>query len=197
MTTDVVTVDINRAQELHETVCAASQTMERCFLLLGRALLEIQKGRFFTALGHETFESYLADPDLAFKRRAVFRHMRIAALFASLPSAISHLVTDDDVVAMRESRADIALPLMATAAPEDVPTIIAEAKTLAVSDLRQRARERTYGPLPDDRAWLEELGQAIIRRASKLAYDEAPLNLLDEICVRVMQGIERLRGRGE
>lgn len=62
----------NVAFEIHNKVIEAKQDIERSFIKLGGLLKEIRDKRIYENLGHDTFEGYIAQPELAFDRSTVY-----------------------------------------------------------------------------------------------------------------------------
>ena len=63
--------------DLHSKVVKLKDDINSSFLELGRLLWVIKDGRLFELLDYETFESYLAQPELSFDRSSVYRLIRI------------------------------------------------------------------------------------------------------------------------
>lgn len=62
----------NISFEIHQKVIEAKQDIERSFIKLGGLLKEIRDQRIYESLGYDTFESYIAQPELAFDRSTVY-----------------------------------------------------------------------------------------------------------------------------
>lgn len=177
------------AHALHERVVGLVQRGNAVALQLGGALSSMHDRELYRALGYATWQEYVAQPEISITVRTAYRWMSFAecATVAELSPA--------DAATLGPVKAEIIEPLVHVLPPAKVAELVEDAKTLAVSDLRRKVNDAIDGPIPDDREWLEETAQRIIRRAAKLSRDEAPMNVLDEIVSIGMQGIERLKAK--
>ncbi len=193
--TTLETLAADAAFALHSRVLALREEVEARFLELARVLVEIRDTRAYEALGCPTLEAYIASPEVALSRRQVFRMLSVADAFLPTPNATDGTagVSDFDLAEVGITKAALIAPLVKDAEPELVADLMADARTLAVSDLRKRVKERSGGKVLD-RDWLEETAQAIIRRAAKLADSGEALRLLDEISSLAMDARARLEG---
>lgn len=57
---------------IHKQLVDLKHTVETSGLLMGKLLYEIQEQGLFEQLGYTTFEEYLADPELSFKRATAY-----------------------------------------------------------------------------------------------------------------------------
>ena len=61
-----------KAFSMHRQLVELKKTVESSGLFMGKLLYEIQEQLLYETLGYDTFEQYLADPELSFKRATAF-----------------------------------------------------------------------------------------------------------------------------
>ncbi len=159
------------AWQLHETIVALKSEITRRSLQLGRALGLLRDERLYVALGYDTFEAYLASPEVTISRTQAYRVIALVEGVERLPDAALDTAA---LEAMGVSRAEIALPLIRAAATEEERAAwVADAQTLSVRDLRERVREQRTGPpaLAEAAAEVDrrEMLAAVARRIGRLA----------------------------
>lgn len=174
------------AWSVHRNVVTLRTEFEQKGFELGQALARIQRERLYELLGHDTFESYLADPEVSVSRRHAYRLITVARAY--VPS-MAH-----EVAAMGVAKAEMVAPLVRDAADEfEAQGWIDQAIHQSTSDLRQTVREARGEAAIADEA-LRELASAIGGLAAKLPYADKPADVLDTIAEKCMTGIARLRG---
>lgn len=176
--------------QLHERVIDLRDKIQRTFIELGQILVWMRDGEIYKQLGHDTFNAYLASPELDLSERQLYRILAVV-------TGLADTVAAPDLAEIGVSKAEMILPLIRDAEPETVESWVADAKGLSRSDLRRKVRDATEGELPDSREWLDELASLIIGKMAKLSRADDPLNLLDETVVLAMGGVERLKSRAE
>jgi len=77
-------VVVQAAQRLHGEILHAKGELNAGAFRLGRALAEMQESRAYTALGHDTFEAYLASDAIALHRGTAYRFIRIYRLYGDV-----------------------------------------------------------------------------------------------------------------
>ena len=65
------------AFELHKSIVRLKVQMGVAFLELGRLLKEIRDKELFKVLGYDSFQAYLTDSELGFKRRTAYYYIEI------------------------------------------------------------------------------------------------------------------------
>jgi len=70
-------IQANRAFKLDQQLKHLKRTVEASGLVMGKILYEIQEDRLYEVLGYDTFEQYLADPELSFKRSTAYNLKKI------------------------------------------------------------------------------------------------------------------------
>lgn len=130
------------AFRLHEDVRALVGTIRTAFLELGTRLRLINDFSLYRELGHETFESYLADPEVQcdLRRTEIYRLIRAARVF--VPSVGQPPLPVEAVAALGITKADLLAPAVARADEDERAELLAVARSLSVRDLRSALRER-------------------------------------------------------
>lgn len=120
------------AWENHQAIVVERGNVEAGFLRLGRLLLASYRQGHYKAFA-ETWEAYIASPELAFRRSTVYRLLRTADVCDRL-----HIADGDagDVGAVKMDL--IRRPLLEGG---DLAEWLEKAKVTAVRDLREEARE--------------------------------------------------------
>ena len=74
-------IGVNDAHERHLRIVGLRNAAEQTFLTLGEELYWFEEQKQYKELGHPTFNSYLADPDVDIERSAAFRLKQVYAKF--------------------------------------------------------------------------------------------------------------------
>ena len=69
------------AHKRHQRILSVAQSMNQGAVILGKELYEMQTNEEYKALGYETFEAYLAMPELSFRRRTAYHLITIYKVF--------------------------------------------------------------------------------------------------------------------
>lgn len=199
------------AHALHRDIVALRRTVVGGWARLGAALRAMRDRRLYVLLGHDTFESYLADPDVTISRRTAYRVMALsAAIDPSLPApacaTVAHdgttpapapapLMTADDIADIGIVRAEIIAPVLRDAAGDDDARAawVADARALSVGDLRMRVREARGDAVTDREITVRRIAARIGGLAARLIYDPDPAGVLDTIAAAASDAAERLR----
>lgn len=86
---------LQAAQRLHDEVVRLKGELSARIFLLGRALADMQASRAYTALGHGTFEDYLASAAVAIDRSTAYRLIRVAKLYGDVAHGRPWLLSID------------------------------------------------------------------------------------------------------
>jgi hypothetical protein len=128
-----VIISVNEAvsaQERHENICRLRKLAERTFLELGEQLYEFVKNRDFETLGYDTFNAYLADPEVDIKRSTAYSLMGIYETFiVELESPTVGLL------AAGHGKLDVIRPYVDKS---NVDRLVTEAGSISRSDLKAR-----------------------------------------------------------
>ena len=112
----------------HERICALRNLVERSFLQIGEDLLWMKETRAYLQLGHPTFESYIADPDVDIGRRSAYMSMRCFLVF------VQRLHMDEPLLLEAgTSKLDLVAPHVNE---ENADELVNMAASLSRSDLR-------------------------------------------------------------
>jgi len=125
-----------RAWSLHCEVVRYITSINETFLDLGRVLRTIHDERLYVQLGYDTFESYIASPEVSLSRTLVYRLLRAVKIVES------GLVPEETAQAIGVSKLDAIAPYIEKAPPDTVTEVLVEAQSLSYRDLNERLRER-------------------------------------------------------
>jgi len=125
----------NDAYLRHQRIVAMRNGIERTFIDLGGELYYFEKEKQFRILGHPTFESYLADPDVDIGRSLAFMLKGIWKTFV-----LGEKVHHDGLFRAGYNKLDIIRPYVGEELYE-TDELIAMAQSLSRSDLRKALRE--------------------------------------------------------
>lgn len=117
------------ADEFHHRIVEKRRLLETTFLELGGLLYHFERERLYLELGHPSFNSYLADPEVNINRRTAYRLKGVYEHY------IVKLGWTGDTVALVEAgiaKLDILRPLTTR---ENVEEKVYEAAALSRSDL--------------------------------------------------------------
>ena len=208
--TDLLPAQADAAFTLHREIVSLRRTIERDFLVLAAKLARVRDGRLFEVLGHPTFNSYLADPEIGLAHTTAFQLLRVhdVALLrgwrdapegntAVSTQADVPLITAAETLAIGLKKTDLIRRKLIDATSETERREWKDkAMTTSVSDLR---RELAAARGVDvDAAWRETTEYAARRfhqMAARLqdAVDrQAALAILDEVCAAAMAVRETL-----
>ena len=70
-------VNNNEAWERFVRIKQLKQHAEEMMLVIGQELYEFQRQKQYEPLGYDTFEAFLADPDIDIARRTAYRMIRV------------------------------------------------------------------------------------------------------------------------
>ncbi len=138
-------VVVQAAQRLHGEILNAKGDLNAGAFRLGRALAEMQESRAYTALGHDTFEAYLASDAIALHRGTAYRFIRIYRLYGDVVHGRPW------VQSMDLRKLDILGRLIdEDTHPDDVAALAAQAREMPREELRLavRAEAERRGVLP-------------------------------------------------
>ena len=136
-------IETNAAWERHCRIVTLRNQAERTFLELGEELYWFEKERQYETLGHDSFNAYLADPEVDISRAMAYRLKGVYEKY------ILELSVDKDGIAARllpvgADKLDAIRPYVDE---DNVDEWLDKAATLSRSDLRQEIKE-TFNPPP-------------------------------------------------
>ena len=137
---------IRGVYDVHTDIVALRNLAVETFLHLGERLHVFKKMRGWYTMGHPTFESYLADPDVDISRTLAYRLMGVHEMFVELLEC-----PPDGLLAAGPNKLELLIPHVHSL---NVDVWVNRAAALSRSDLREELREE-FGddatpPLPTD-----------------------------------------------
>lgn len=190
-----------QATVLHRAIVARIQEVERLFWELGQYVRAMHDARLYEALGHDTFASWLADPEVNLSVSQAYRLMACDKAFSPLLAAVPNdgkpaLVTRDDLAAIGVARAELVAPFISAEDPERSADWLGKARELSVSDLRRAVQDERRGRGLDDRGeWLRDVSFQLAAIARRLPEAPDPLVILDDLSSRILAVRARLEGQ--
>lgn len=132
------------------------------YIQLGKALLTIKREKLYKAMGHPSYTSFLADPDVAIPRPTAYLYTLLVEFY------LEHLkVEEDDIIEIDITRLRDLIPILRTGdeTASMVDIWISKAASLSRKDFINEMREfHGRDPMPelDPAEPMEEGGEAII-----------------------------------
>ena len=74
-------LEATQAFELHRNILNLKEIVGQSSLLLGENLSELKRRGWYKTLGHETFEEYLASPEVSFSRTTAYNLIKVFELW--------------------------------------------------------------------------------------------------------------------
>lgn len=121
------------ARARHARILDLRNQSAAAFLELGEELYWFEKEGHYQALGHPTFEAYLADPDVDISRRTAFRIKGVYKKYV-----VDLKVPPVALTSAGPAKLDVIRPHVTE---ENVDAWVARAAALSRADLRERVRE--------------------------------------------------------
>lgn len=132
-----VSADIERAYQLDREVAAGCRAIRQAWIMLASYLHEIQSDRLYRLLDCDTFERWLAGPEISLSRSHAY------ALIGAYQEFVVERGMDVEVVgAIEVSKLAETLPAL-RAGGVTVEDALADAEALSRSDLREKYRHDT------------------------------------------------------
>ena len=125
----IIITPMESAYERHRRIVELRDTLERNALELGEALYWFEREKQYRQLGYDSFNAYLADPDVNIGRSTAFKFKRVYALFV--------LRLECPAAGLLEAGADKLEVIAPHVDSENVDEWVATAAALSRSDLRQ------------------------------------------------------------
>ena len=116
------------AYQLHSNILECKERIEGNFFMMGDELRKMRDNSRYLALGYESFNAYLASPELSINRAQAYKLMNIAGQCKRLNLEPSSLLDID--------KDKLALVLPSISSEEDPQIKIAAARSLSRSDLK-------------------------------------------------------------
>lgn len=130
-------VDVTRAHQLEREVVAGCRAIRQAWILLAGYLHEMQDGRLYRLLDCDSFERWLATPEISLSRSHAY------ALIGAYTELVVERGLDPELVgAIEASKLAETLPAL-RAGDVTAEEAIADAESLSRSDLREKYRHDT------------------------------------------------------
>lgn len=129
--------DADEAHEVYQQIKSIREDETKNRLFLGKALTRFEDGRLYESLGHNTFESFIGDPEVDIGRSTAYRYMKVYRRFLLMAETPA-----EDVVKMGMRKAGMISRFVNDPA-EDIQEWIEKAKMLSRSDLQEEINEAT------------------------------------------------------
>jgi len=124
---------VNIAYKVDVQLKEIKRVVNSNFLMIAEKLKSIKDNKYYKVLGYDTFESYIAQPELAFSRSSVYRLIQIYKKF----------VLENNVAPERLS--EIEWTKLAVVTPhvnkDNMENLLHDAKELSRSDLKQKIKD--------------------------------------------------------
>jgi len=133
-------IEAGDAWERHQRIVALRVGIQQGFLELGHELYDFRLAKQWKELGHPTFNSYIADPDVDLGRMTAFRLMTVYGCYA-----LNLQVTPVLLLEAGYSKLYMLCPYMTS---ENVREWVDRAGTLSRSDLTKAIKEELKRPPP-------------------------------------------------
>ena len=126
--TNIIETNGYEAWQAHRRIVALRQSAEQTFLELGAELYWFERKKFYQHLDYDTFEAYLASPDVDISRRVAFR---IKGIYEDLQLKLK--MPPETLLEIGNAKLDMIRP---HATEDNVDELLNMASTISKSDLR-------------------------------------------------------------
>jgi len=136
---------VQKAFNLHQEIIKLGNSVGQAFILIGQRLKEIKKGNLFKHLGdggYDTFESYLASPELQISRRQAYYFISIYSTYCE-----KYGVKIEEMEGAKWTGLAESLPVVNEKNYEEW---LEKSKSLSISDIRIEVRKELSGIDPGD-----------------------------------------------
>jgi len=143
-----------KAFEIHQQLIQLGHSVQRAFILIGKYLYQIQKDNLFKYLGkggYDTFNSYLASPELEISRRQAFYLMKIYKIYCKKFGVPIKQMEGAKLSSLKET-----LPVVSEENYEDW---LEKSKVLSLSDIRIEIKKESTGidPTKCRHKWIKKI----------------------------------------
>jgi hypothetical protein len=133
----LITKDLKK-YEIHDKIIELKKSIETSFIKMGAYLKVIRDNKLFKEKGCETFEEYLAIPELSLNRSTVYAIINVYEIFIEGKSEKSGQPDIDEIAEIGYTKLSRISQFKDS---EDFEEWIYKAKTLSLSDLGAEIRE--------------------------------------------------------
>ena len=143
-----------KAFTIHRELVELGNSVGRAFILIGQRLSEIKQDNLFKYLGeggHDTFESYLASPELQISRRQAYYLISIYETLCKKLRVSMKQLEDAKPSALKE--------ILPVVNKENYKDWLEKSKALSVADIRMEVRKELSGidPATCDHDWQKKI----------------------------------------
>lgn len=177
----------DHAWRVHSQVIEARERVERSFLDLARLLRQVRDEKLFRALGYESFEAWLADPEISLSRTVAYR------LITALDAVDRYQIPEPLAVEIGVSRLELAAPMLRDVPAPEREIVLHEAKELSYRDLAARVRERRGEDASELALLRQQVADELRRAASVCLRCESLAAHLDSLIAQLMLRLEYAR----
>lgn len=180
----------NQAYENDKGIKDLKKSINGGFLELARLLYENKLNQYHSELGYDSFESYLAQPELGFDRTSIFRLIRIYETLI-----LKYKVPPAELLGTDYTKLDQILPILTDS---NLTEWVDKAKELSRSDLQAEIKETRklptalipigkYSVIYADPPW--DIGSMVLDKWESPLEDKYPTMALDELKILPIQDI--------
>lgn len=119
---------IEIAQDNYNDTIELKNTIGTSYFIMGKLLTENKRNGLYKLLGHQTFEAYLAIPEISFHRTTAYKYMKVYSEFVEY-----YKIKESELVGVDLDKLYLILPYIDKTNVEDW---LEKARTLSRSDLR-------------------------------------------------------------
>ena len=143
---------LTTAESIHQKIISLKKDIGKRFYKLGAYLKQVRDFELYREMGCESFEEYIAQPELSFKRSTVYSLIGVFEDFFEKES--NHLdvekIEEIDYTKLEKIRRFKYLP------KEEFEEWIEKARTLSLSDLNEEVKIATGGTAIEERGMLPQ-----------------------------------------
>jgi len=119
---------IEIAQDNYNDTVELKNTIGTSYFIMGKLLTENKRNGLYKLLGHQTFEAYLATPEISFHRTTAYKHMKVYSELIEY-----YKIKEADLQGIDQDKLYLILPYVDKTNIQDW---LEKARTLSRSDLR-------------------------------------------------------------
>lgn len=139
---------LDRASVLDRDIRRVCQGIRRVWIHLAGDLYEAHSDRAWEVLGYDSFEAWLADPEIDLHPRHVYRMIQ-----AWRELVVERSVPPESLEAVEVTKVSVVMPAL-RAGKVDVDAALSDAQTLSRSDLQERYTGDLDAPIaPENEEW--------------------------------------------
>jgi hypothetical protein len=181
-----------QAYRLHRKIVGLRNEADEVFVEIGQLLLQVKEQKLYRVLGFDTFDEYVASPELRLQHTQVYLLLRtVRELYPALKDTGDPTyggrtcpMTYRDLVEIGLDKADIIRKIVLTAPEEEGAEWVEKAKLLTKLDLRREVRAARGGPTATAQGdYLFGVRQRLMALAARLSETDTPRTVLNDLRV--------------